>query len=122
MTVHRSTKRPYRVGHLIVMDDGVLWSKPMAVQVGGTSTSSFPVMSTGRVQHWPSVNSRADLTPAQLRVLHEVAKGESFQVVADRLGIHVQTVKNHVHDARERNGATSTNDLLIKMGWLRVPK
>jgi len=68
------------------------------------------------------VNSKANLTPAQLRVLHEIAKGDSYEVVAERLGLHEQTVKNHLQDARKRNGVTSTNALLMKMGWLRVPK
>lgn len=63
----------------------------------------------------------ATLSPRELDIVAEIATGDSYKQIAYRMGIAEQTVKNHVAKARQKLGATSTIDLMAKMGWLRLP-
>lgn len=73
-----------------------------------------------------------DLTPAELRVMRLRASGLTAAQTAARLGIAVQTSKNHTRNAYQRlgvatlgRGVTSSVVLiraLVRLGWLRVPE
>jgi DNA-binding CsgD family transcriptional regulator len=52
------------------------------------------------------------ITKGQARILTEYARGGSCADVAARLGLALSTVKNHLHLAGRRLGATSTVHLL----------
>jgi len=62
------------------------------------------------------------LTPAQWRVLRELATGNGLKAAAVNLDCSYQTVKNHARDIHARLDVPSTIAALIKVGWLRVPK
>lgn len=61
------------------------------------------------------------LTPGQRRILVEVASGDGYDVIANRLGLSEQTIKNTMVESRRRYGAQSTIELLKRIGWLTVP-
>lgn len=56
-----------------------------------------------------------DLTPAQRNVLEVYIDSKDMKEAAERLGIHVQTVKNHLYFARQNNGAKSTRELIYRL-------
>ncbi len=51
----------------------------------------------------------------------EIATGDTYDVIGQRLGMSEQTVKNHAHLARQRMGVGSNVEAFVRMGWLRVP-
>lgn len=61
------------------------------------------------------------LTEAEVRAVRAVVTAGSIKAGAANLGLVEQTVKNHLHSAYRRNEADGLMDLLIRLGWLRVP-
>lgn len=59
------------------------------------------------------------LTRSQERALRSYAKEGSMAQAATSLGITLQTMKNQVHDAYERLGASSSIQAFTILGWLR---
>jgi DNA-binding NarL/FixJ family response regulator len=53
--------------------------------------------------------------------MQEIATGDTFVEIGNRLGMREQTVKNHANDARRRLGADTNIEAFVRMGWLRVP-
>ncbi len=54
------------------------------------------------VQRTPiATNERGELTPAQERVLHALARAEKFSAVAESLGISCRTVEQHVQQLKQ---------------------
>lgn len=61
-------------------------------------------------------------TPTQLRVVEAYARLGSQQLVADEIGISVQTVKNHLRDLYVRLGVEGgAVNALRKLGYIRLP-
>lgn len=54
------------------------------------------------------MNMRSKLTARQLQVLTLASQGHSHQMIADDLGISLQTVKNHLTEIHERMEANNT--------------
>lgn len=53
------------------------------------------------------------LTPRQRQIVTLLAQGRSQQAVAAELGISIQTVKNHLSEARAANSHETTVALVI---------
>ena len=64
----------------------------------------------------------ASLTDRQYQVMALRAQGLSNKVVANRLGIKYQTVKNIQTSAHKRIGATSLVEFMNAMGWVHIDK
>lgn len=62
------------------------------------------------------------LSPRQEQVVREIATGDTYAVIGDRLGISEGVVKNHAHAAMVAEGVHSMIGLYVKRGWLRVPE
>jgi DNA-binding CsgD family transcriptional regulator len=62
------------------------------------------------------------VTPAQLRALQEIARGDGYKKAGARLGVSEQTIKNHAADAYKRIGANTAIEAFAKLGWLKVPQ
>jgi DNA-binding NarL/FixJ family response regulator len=50
------------------------------------------------------------LTPREVEILRELARGASNQEIADRLYISINTVKNHVHNVLEKLGVDNRRE------------
>ena len=61
-------------------------------------------------------------TTRQLEVMVEIASGDTYAMIGQRLGMSEQTVKNHAQDARRRIDVSSNIEAFRRMGWLIVPK
>ncbi len=68
------------------------------------------------------VVASASLTDRQRQVMELRAQGLSNKVVAKRLGIKYQTVKNIQTSAHQRIGATSLVQFMNAMGWVHIDK
>ena len=75
---------------------------------------------TGPVSHTLGVPAR-HLTPREQDVLRLVGLGCSNKGVADRLGVSVQTVKNHMTVVLEKLDVESRVEAFRAVGWLKVP-
>jgi DNA-binding CsgD family transcriptional regulator len=60
-------------------------------------------------------------TDRQLQVLATYARCGTQAETARQLGIHVQTVKNHLLAASQRLGTKSAIGSYMALGWLRIP-
>ena len=47
-----------------------------------------------------AANLRGELTPAQVRVLHVLARGQKFQSAAETLGVSARTIEQHVQQLK----------------------
>lgn len=56
------------------------------------------------------------LTPRQRQAVELAAQGLSYREIGDALGISDQTVKNHLRDARDRNGMST---IALCVAWAR---
>jgi DNA-binding NarL/FixJ family response regulator len=61
------------------------------------------------------------LTPRELEVLDAYAELGKWARVAERLGITLQTVKNHAMHAHARLGVDTTIEALRELGYIRRP-
>jgi DNA-binding NarL/FixJ family response regulator len=61
------------------------------------------------------------LSPRHWEVLREVATGATYTVIGARLGTSEQTVKNQMQEVRRRLDVSSTIEVYVVLGWLRVP-
>jgi DNA-binding CsgD family transcriptional regulator len=61
------------------------------------------------------------LTPRQLDVMQQVAKGLSNQEIADTLMISERTVRTHISDVLGVLQVNSRTAALVALGWVRVP-
>jgi DNA-binding CsgD family transcriptional regulator len=83
-----------------LLDDGAI------VGVFGlASPADGPVTSAGDSPH---------LTPRQLDVLRHLATGHSTAVIAERLGISIDTVRNHIRAILERLGVHTRLEAVIR--------
>ena len=64
--------------------------------------------------------TRPPLSPRQRQALATYAMTGDGRHSADLMGISYQTFKNHMRDARNRLGVTSTVDAFRALGWLVV--
>jgi PAS domain S-box-containing protein len=62
----------------------------------------------------PVGNDDPELTPRQLEVLRHLAMGASTGQIADRLGISIQTVRNHVRDLLRGLGVHSRLEAVLE--------
>lgn len=62
--------------------------------------------------HRGPVHPRADLTPRELDVLGGISEGLENSAIADRLGVSVNTVRNHVSNLLAKLGAHSKLEAL----------
>ncbi len=65
------------------------------------------------------------LSPRESEILHAVARGESGTVIADRMHLGRQTVKNYVHGILAKTGARTRSQaalMAIQNGWLAPPE
>lgn len=62
------------------------------------------------------------LTARQLTAVGLRARGYTYDEVAQRMGIRNNTARAHVKFAEQRLGAESLLELLVALGWLRVPE
>jgi DNA-binding NarL/FixJ family response regulator len=65
------------------------------------------------------------LSPRESQILHAVARGESGTVIADRMHLGRQTVKNYVHGILAKTGARTRGQaalMAIQNGWLAPPE
>jgi DNA-binding NarL/FixJ family response regulator len=60
------------------------------------------------------VGESAQLTPRQLDVLRHLAAGHSTGVIASRLGISIDTVRNHIRAILERLGVHTRLEAVIR--------
>lgn len=63
----------------------------------------------------------ARLTRREDEILRVLASGLTLKATASRLGVSLQTVKNHTSAAYEKLGATGMVEAFAKLGWL-VPR
>ena len=68
----------------------------------------------------PAVRPIDRLAPRQLEVLRCLATGVGYDVAARRLGISIQTVKNHLWQINAKLGTHSTIGALYVIGWIRM--
>jgi len=61
----------------------------------------------------------SDLSPREVEVLRLFLDGLSAKDVAGRLGISVQTVKNHVQSAYKRLGVRNKISAFRTLGWIQ---
>lgn len=65
---------------------------------------------------------RPPLTPRETEVLQHVAAGLQNKEIAERLGLSLATVRNHVHNTLEKLGVHSKlemTSLAFRKGWVR---
>jgi len=60
----------------------------------------------------PSPESRLRLSPSQLRMLRELARGKTPEQIAAQRGIRRDTVYAALEEARKRLGATTTCEMV----------
>jgi DNA-binding CsgD family transcriptional regulator len=58
------------------------------------------------------LGDRFQLTPAEQRVLEEIASGSSVEAAAERLGIRLPTVRTHIHRIFEKTGTRRQAELV----------
>ncbi len=75
---------------------------------------------------WIVNHEKLELTPRQIDCLVGVSRGLNDMQIAHDLGISVQTVHDHLEEARKRYGAHKRTDLLVKairsgeLPWSRI--
>ena len=65
------------------------------------------------------------LTPRELDILGSVARGETGEVIAEKLHMAQQTVKNHMAEIFQKTGAKNRAEAAAKAivnGWLPPPE
>ncbi len=77
----------------------------------------------GRVVVGRDIDARSApaLTPRQAEIVRLLATGLPQKHVASVLGLSIKTVKNHMTMAYRRYSVTDLLELLISLGWLRIP-
>ncbi len=77
---------------------------------------------------WIVNREKLELTPRQIDCLVGVSRGLNDMQIAHELGISVQTVHDHLEEARKRYGAHKRTDLLVKairsgeLPWSRITR
>ena len=74
------------------------------------------------VRGWAASPRASDLTEAEMRVLKLRAGGMTNRATAIELGIAEQTVKNHIGQCIAKFDCENVVQVLVVLGWLRVPK
>ena len=58
-------------------------------------------------------STKVSFSPAELKVVEQLARGLSEKEIADVLHISVYTVKNHLRNIRERNHIQKNTEIII---------
>jgi DNA-binding CsgD family transcriptional regulator len=83
--------------------------------VAGTAVLVTLAMPAHGVQAVDDVARAHGLTPAQTRVLRELAAGRAAREAATALGLTLATVRSHIAAIRSRTGARSLNAVLAEV-------
>lgn len=61
------------------------------------------------------------LSPTEMKVLRLRAEGLSGIEVANRLGISLHTVKNHLYSVYRKLDTTNCIGAMLALGWVHIP-
>lgn len=91
------------------------------VASGGSSFSAdLARLMLGQVDRMAANDDAVPLSAREIEVLRKVGEGLTNQQIGDRLGISINTVKNHLRKINEKTGVTNRTEaamLAVRRGW-----
>src|SRR5690349_3852407 len=88
-------------------------SQPVTIDLAATETLGVPLVIVHERTSPPALF--ALLSPREREVAMLIAEGSSNKEIAQRLGISVATVKDHVHHILEKTGLPSRTAMLARL-------